>query len=336
VITCPSCRKQNQDHYKFCLGCGAELPRPGSAPSLDETSPAGIGAVKAVEAAAPKAATPSPKAIRDEPTMDGFVAPAGKVVCPSCSHPNPPTNRFCASCGARMDQPAAAAPAAAVAAPPPKPAAPDGMSGITLVALSPDGTESGQYALPAGVTLVGRDLGGLFATDTYLSNRHATVTPVGDGVLVKDEGSLNGVFVRLSAEQRHLLAPGQIFRIGQELIEFEALDPEGPDDDGVEPLGSPIKGYIGRIAMVLGRKARGAAFPVPETGLSLGRERGEVLFSDDGYVSGLHCRLSYEDGQVYLTDLGSSNGTFVRVLSEEKLGAGEIMLLGQQLFRVQL
>ncbi len=27
VITCPKCAKDNQDHYKFCLGCGAELPR---------------------------------------------------------------------------------------------------------------------------------------------------------------------------------------------------------------------------------------------------------------------------------------------------------------------
>jgi len=27
VIVCPRCSKENQDHYKFCLGCGAELPR---------------------------------------------------------------------------------------------------------------------------------------------------------------------------------------------------------------------------------------------------------------------------------------------------------------------
>ncbi|NUQ78666.1 MAG: phosphopeptide-binding protein, partial [Polyangiaceae bacterium] len=27
MITCPKCFKENQDHYKFCLGCGAELPR---------------------------------------------------------------------------------------------------------------------------------------------------------------------------------------------------------------------------------------------------------------------------------------------------------------------
>src|SRR5882762_10869639 len=65
VIVCPKCSKENQDHYKFCLGCGAELPREttprafssstpphgvkasggrvpaaaGSAPSLQQTAP---------------------------------------------------------------------------------------------------------------------------------------------------------------------------------------------------------------------------------------------------------------------------------------------------------
>jgi signal recognition particle subunit SRP54 len=28
VISCPKCGKENQDHYKFCLGCGAELTTP--------------------------------------------------------------------------------------------------------------------------------------------------------------------------------------------------------------------------------------------------------------------------------------------------------------------
>jgi hypothetical protein len=59
------------------------------------------------------------------------------------------------------------------------------------------------------------------------------------------------------------------------------------------------------------------------------------LFSEDGYVSGLHCRVGPEaDGQVYLTDVGSSNGTFVRIGMEHGMGSGDILLMGQQLFRV--
>jgi pSer/pThr/pTyr-binding forkhead associated (FHA) protein len=42
------------------------------------------------------------------------------------------------------------------------------------------------------------------------------------------------------------------------------------------------------------------------------------------------------DGQkLFLTDLGSSNGTFVRVL-EADVRTGDVLLMGQQLFRVTL
>jgi len=32
LITCNRCGKENQDHYKFCLGCGNELARPSLTP----------------------------------------------------------------------------------------------------------------------------------------------------------------------------------------------------------------------------------------------------------------------------------------------------------------
>jgi len=39
VITCPKCSKENQDHYKFCLGCGAELPRDASPKAFSPQKP---------------------------------------------------------------------------------------------------------------------------------------------------------------------------------------------------------------------------------------------------------------------------------------------------------
>jgi pSer/pThr/pTyr-binding forkhead associated (FHA) protein len=132
------------------------------------------------------------------------------------------------------------------------------------------------------------------------------------------------------------LHPGDIFRIGQEIIRFEALAPAPATADGVERLGSPAKGYIGRIALIIGRDVVGNAFPVPESGVHLGRERGDVLFPEDGYVSGLHCRLSWDGQRLFLTDLGSSNGSFVRIHGEADITTGDVLLMGQQLFRVAL
>ena len=72
---------------------------------------------------------------------------------------------------------------------------------------------------------------------------------------------------------------------------------------------------------------------MPQTGVNIGRERGHVLFPEDGYVSGLHCSLTLKEDQIFLTDLGSSNGTFIRIKGEREVTAGDILLMGQQLFR---
>jgi hypothetical protein len=37
-----------------------------------------------------------------------------------------------------------------------------------------------------------------------------------------------------------------------------------------------------------------------------------------------------------LTDLGSSNGTFVRIYEETEVKSGDVLLMGQQLFRVTM
>jgi pSer/pThr/pTyr-binding forkhead associated (FHA) protein len=42
------------------------------------------------------------------------------------------------------------------------------------------------------------------------------------------------------------------------------------------------------------------------------------------------------DGQVTLTDLGSKNGTFVRINDELTLEHGDHVFLGQQLLRVEI
>jgi pSer/pThr/pTyr-binding forkhead associated (FHA) protein len=209
---------------------------------------------------------------------------------------------------------------------------------VILTALRADGTEAGTFPLPDAPTVtVGRDTGSIFAGDSYLSPRHATFVRQSGQLSIRDEGSLNGVYLKLQPNAPWPLNYGDVFRIGQEIVRFERLVGQGQSPDGVERLGSPSRGYIGRLALVVGRDTTGNAFPVPENGVHLGRERGDILFSEDGYVSGLHCRVAREqDGNVYLTDVGSSNGTFVRLQAEHPLGASDVLLMGQQLFRVDL
>ncbi|NUO50716.1 MAG: FHA domain-containing protein [Polyangiaceae bacterium] len=364
MIICPKCTKENQDHYKFCLGCGAELPRDASPKKFAPTSntpPHGVPAVNVP----PAPAGGAPARILDEPTSQGQ-GPGGSgdtppVICPQCSHPNPSSNKFCASCGFKLSKlasvpaPAAAAahPLAGTAQPPAvtpeaPPLPPIGAAmpassvvldnpvpgGVTLTALRADGTEAGAFHIAASPTTLGRDSGSIFAGDSYLSPRHATLTPKGKQVIIRDESSLNGIYRKIGRDEPIELGFHDIFRIGQEILRVEPLTPMSKSADGVERLGSPARGYVARIALLIGRDTTGNAYPIPETGLHLGRERGDVLFPEDGYVSGLHCRLSFSNGKIYLTDLGSSNGSFVRLMKDTAVGSGDILLMGQQLFRI--
>jgi pSer/pThr/pTyr-binding forkhead associated (FHA) protein len=201
-----------------------------------------------------------------------------------------------------------------------------------LTLIRPDGTEGGVYPLQAGDNLIGRGQGPLFDSDPYLSPRHAEFLLTDAGLEIRDHRSLNGVFVRTTEEEP--LESGDTFRIGQELLRFDAINPLTPLEDGTEIIGTPNPGYWGRLSVVVGRDLDGPAFPLFDETAKLGRERGDILFPEDGYVSGAHCQITLRDSRVYLKDLGSSNGTFLRVRERRLVPTGSLMLMGQQLFRV--
>jgi pSer/pThr/pTyr-binding forkhead associated (FHA) protein len=259
-------------------------------------------------------------------------ASAGPNNCPSCGNPVPIDFKFCGTCGHRMTPGGAAAPAAA---PAPVAAVSSRASRGSLVVINPDGSEGDTFGLADGDTGVGRNAGAVFSADAYLSPLHATFSIAGSSCTVRDENSLNGVYVKLKRDAPIKLQDSDVFRIGQEILRFESI-PLPQLVQGVEPMGSPNPGYVGRLTLVIGRESTGNGYPIPPDGMHLGRERGDVVFPEDGYVSGLHCRVHYDGSSCVLTDVGSSNGTFLRVRGSRTLVTGDLLLMGQQLFRFQL
>jgi pSer/pThr/pTyr-binding forkhead associated (FHA) protein len=255
------------------------------------------------------------------------------IACPSCGKLVASAFAFCGGCGHRMKGAPGAVAEGAIqraeaVAPAPVRVGPRGH--LTLI--RPDGTEGGVFALQEGENTIGRGQGTLFDADPYLSPRHAEFFLSETGLEVRDQHSLNGVFVRITEEES--LESGDCFRIGQELLRFDAIQPLTPLEDGTEIIGTPNPGYWGRLSVVVGRDLDGPAFPLFDETAKLGRERGDILFPEDGYVSGAHCELAVRDSRVYLKDLGSSNGTFLRVRESRVVPSGSLMLMGQQLFRV--
>jgi pSer/pThr/pTyr-binding forkhead associated (FHA) protein len=81
-------------------------------------------------------------------------------------------------------------------------------------------------------------------------------------------------------------------------------------------------------------------FHVRKAETVIGREQGDIVFSDDPFLSRRHCvlRVHGQGGagqpRAYaIADLGSSNGTFLQVREEVRLRHGDHFRIGQQLFR---
>ncbi|HEU0032889.1 MAG TPA: FHA domain-containing protein [Kofleriaceae bacterium] len=306
------------------------------------------GAMPGMPPAGPLGGPQMPPPMGPPPGVPGFSpgfappqqAATGMRRCPSCGSDVPPSFRFCGTCGFRMDE--ASAPMAMPM--PPGPGMAPGMgpgmgqglapqrSRLSMTLIRPDGSEGGTHDLRPGENKLGRSFGAVFENDGYLSPVHAQLDIRGPSAVVRDLDSLNGVFVKMTKEEE--LTSGQIIRIGQELLRFELIAAPEPTADGTELMGSPNPGYWGKLTVIIGRDITGAAFPLLGETVTLGRERGEINFPDDGYVSGLHARITLRDGRVFLQDLGSSNGTFIKVNGERAVGHESFVLLGQQLFRL--
>ena len=65
----------------------------------------------------------------------------------------------------------------------------------------------------------------------------------------------------------------------------------------------------------------------------IGRGDADIRFEDDRYMSPQHARLDVRDGQLWLRDLGSRNGSWVFIDEPYKLTNGDMILVGAQMLR---
>ena len=91
-------------------------------------------------------------------------------------------------------------------------------------------------------------------------------------------------------------------------------------------------------AKLLYRDAQGhdAAVDIPGDGnpLFLGRGMDCPIRTDDAMVSRKNTKIYASGDRFYAEDLGSSNGSFMRLREETEIKSGDVLLMGQQLFRV--
>jgi pSer/pThr/pTyr-binding forkhead associated (FHA) protein len=83
----------------------------------------------------------------------------------------------------------------------------------------------------------------------------------------------------------------------------------------------------GRLRVLEPAEMRGTTYELADE-LTMGRAGGCQVPLDDSYVSQLHARIFRREGQVYVEDLGSTNGTY---LNRQKVTSPIIMRKGDQL-----
>jgi pSer/pThr/pTyr-binding forkhead associated (FHA) protein len=209
-----------------------------------------------------------------------------------------------------------------------------------LVLIKGEGLDGISYQLNATEHVAGRSEGViLFPDDRFLSPRHANFYYREGKLVLRDEGAVNGVFVRI--RQPVVIQDGDMFLAGEELLRFELMTPpraaELITEDGTVFYGTPLRDGVGcRIVQVLIGGQMGMVYLPAKPQVLIGREACDLNFPRDRFISGRHSKIELQGRAFYLSDLGSKNGTYLRVRDERELQHGDYVFLGQQLFRVEI
>ena len=308
---------------------GLVCPRCDSLTGLDATR------CPVCQAPIVEAASRDPLPGRAQPAVRGEESMSTNP-CPTCGNSVPIGDRLCGQCGTRVEaQPAPSAATGKTMS----------FSGVQvsvvakLVLVKANSADGLAYELGGTEHVVGRTEGAiLFPDDPLLSPRHANFLYRDGNLFVRDENSINGVFVRIRTPAR--LESGAVFLVGEQLLQVEALAPDfgpQPDAEGTYFYASPKRASKMRIVQRLRGGEIGLIVRARGDSMTLGREDNDLNFPDDPFISGRHAEISIGPDSVFtVTDLGSKNGTFVRITGDFPLEHGDYVFLGQQLLRVEI
>lgn len=243
--------------------------------------------------------------------------------CPHCSTDNPLGAMSCQSCGARLMSWGTMLVTPAMAAAHTRPQ-------VTVRVVRADGGPEAAFGLKKDEAIVGSAGDILLMDDPFVARAQARLYFQGSALMVEDIGGGNGVFARVHDEC--WLTPGNELRCGRQRLVLEALGPSSQPP----AWGSPDPGYRARLLQLLEGGRQGDAFPLREGDNLLGREAGDITFPGDGFVSGRHAVLTVTSEMVKIRDVGSSNGTFLRLGAPTQLGNGDHLLVGRHLLKLDV
>lgn len=253
-------------------------------------------------------------ALTPAPQTTVAIAP---LQCPICAQMNPPGEQYCIECGFLLSSAA------------PETGAP---TGVYPRLRDASGRE---FLLKAGENIIGRDPSSdVLINDPTVSRRHACLTIEDNHAYLQDLGSTNGT--RLNGEpvgaERVPLPPNAELQFGSVVLTLEL--PEGFETPTVAAEAAPPLAYLVSLT------DPNLRFPLTTRPQRIGRRAGNDIVIPDAYVSGQHAMIEIVGADVRITDLGSTNGTFI---GETKITPNlpttvppdAVLTLGKTQFRIE-
>lgn len=322
-IVCGSCDRLSSIDSSTCEECGNSLSLLGELQSTESQpeEPRAVGS-RVVK-------SPSEKTAQQEAEGEPMEQ-ARHYICKSCYSPVPSGHKFCGKCGTPGAQDGADA-------------EPEFFGDMQtpgkakLILIKGEGMDGISYHLNSTEHIAGRSQGAiLFTEDNWLSPKHANFYYADEKLLVRDEGSENGVFLCLRGPKEVPL--GTIFMSGEQIFRIEEVAPfsDEAEDDGTYYFSSPRRESTFRVVQILEGGGVGMTVYPKENQVVIGREWGDMNFPNDPYISGTHLKVEYAGGAIKLVDLGSKNGTYIKIADEQELTHGDYIFLGRQLLRVEI
>jgi len=300
TIACPRCGTQTPLGFAFCQQCGLNMQ--------------GLAATEAAPAPRPS----SPAAIAGK--LDSPIDPHAGTLAQDDGSPSVI---------------AAARPGISAARPQ------TGPTWGTAVLVNRDGSDGQRYPMSGEYLVFGRAGADIaFDEDRFLARQHARLERGGDGaVRIHPIDQLNGVFRKTDAPVE--LIDGTTILVGREVLRYERVDPEEAKvfplvRHGVALFGSPPREPWGRLVQIVPSGGYRDVRHLVGDEVVLGREEGDIVFRDDAFLSRRHAAVTWDGKRAQITDLGSSNGTFVRITGPIGLRHGDHVRMGDQLLRIEL
>ncbi len=273
--------------------------------------------------------TPAKPSSKSSKSLEELMDQAKNFVCRSCSTAVPLGHKFCGRCGA-------AVPAEILQARTQFFGQLQAPGKAKLILIRGEGVEGLSYQLNAEQHIVGRSGQLVFPDDPFVSPKHANFFYRNGKLVVRDEGSVNGVYLRVRGSVDVL--PEDFFLAGEQVFRIDATpkSTDTPGPDGTYFYSSPKHQSPFRITQILQGGPSGMTVCARGSSLQIGREGGDLNFPSDLYMSAAHCKLEDAGGKLMLTDLNSRNGTYVRLKAERELSHGDYVFIGRKLLRVEI